>query len=370
MLSTFSSYAFAVLHCQLFLLAAGTNSHLILQMVMEDLLGDGQSSFQNPLPSSEAMDMQYLTDILSTPADLCDKPPQQLEFSQQASMPDPITPIHLMHRQELMAARQCGYAQGQQQQQQLQPPLASWCRPPDMAVQTMDMGFDEPTFGQGLPSMQAGRHLLSISQPEQPALQIQMAQKNSQAHHPAPFAASLPTSAAAADLTSQPAPVLEQAQDLLAFNHSQPKYIPEEHFTRMSAKLFNCTPEHLPGDLKQNLVGLLSCGVDHIEGFIAPGCLQLTIDAMVTAQQLEAMQDTTARQAAEQLLQGQNKAFWGSDAMLVSWVISCLDLAVQLGFSPAFAAVSISWKQLPAFPVVYQLQLHYKVQLHVQDSFV
>ena len=111
---------------------------------------------------------------------------------------------------------------------------------------------------------------------------------------------------------------MDTARDLLAFNHSQPKYIPEEHFTRMSAKLFNCTPEHLPGDLKQNLVGLLSCGVDHIEGYIAPGCLQLTVDAFVGAQQLEAMQELDARQATECLLRSRNKALWGSDAMLVS----------------------------------------------------
>ena len=302
---------------RLLVLALSSNLHLVLQMVMEDLLGDGQSSLHNPLPSSDAVDVQYLTDILSTPADLPDKPPQQLEFYQQASKHNFIGPIHMMHRQELITAHQRGYAQGQQQQQQqLQQPLASWCKPPDMAAQGMDVGFDEPSFGQDLSSMQAGRHLLSISQPEQPALQIHMAQKNSQSRHPASFSAS----AAAADLTPQPAPVLEQAQDLLAFNDSQAKYIPEEHFIRMSAKLFNCTPEHLPGDLKQNLVGLLSCGVDHIEGFIAPGCLQLTVDAMVTAQQLEAMQGMTAGQAAQQLLRGQNRAFWGSDAMLVSWL--------------------------------------------------
>lgn len=44
---------------------------------------------------------------------------------------------------------------------------------------------------------------------------------------------------------------------------------------RMSAKLFNCTPAQLPADLKANLVTMLQCGVNALEGYIRPGCVHL-----------------------------------------------------------------------------------------------
>ncbi len=50
---------------------------------------------------------------------------------------------------------------------------------------------------------------------------------------------------------------------------------------RLSAKLFKCTPEQLPGDLKANLLAMLQCGVNALEGYIRPGCLHLTLNAMV-----------------------------------------------------------------------------------------
>ena len=50
---------------------------------------------------------------------------------------------------------------------------------------------------------------------------------------------------------------------------------------RMSAKLFKCTPEQLPGDLKANLLAMLQCGVNALEGYIRPGCLHLTLNAMI-----------------------------------------------------------------------------------------
>ena len=294
---------------------------------MEDLLGDSQNGLQNPRPSSDAMDMQYLSDLLSMPSDLASKSTQQPDFVTQPSLQDSsagMNPIYLMHRQELMAARQRGYVQGlehQQQQQQLQSPLASWCRPPDMNVNSMDMDLDEASMHAPAPSETRchGRHMLS--QPDQPSLQIQVALTDS-LRQPKPTPLPAPALPLAADHSHQTVPIMDTARDLLAFNHSLPKYIPEEHFTRMSAKLFNCTPEHLPGDLKQNLVGLLSCGVDHIEGYIAPGCLQLTVDAFLGAQQLEAMQNLSARQATECLLHSQSKALWGSDAMLVSLLVT------------------------------------------------
>jgi hypothetical protein len=49
----------------------------------------------------------------------------------------------------------------------------------------------------------------------------------------------------------------------------------------MSAKLFKCTPDQLPADLKANLLAMLRCGVNALEGYIRPGCLHLTLQAMV-----------------------------------------------------------------------------------------
>lgn len=293
-----------------------------MQMAMEDFPGDSHSGLQNPTASSDAMDMQYLSDLLSMPSDSY-KSLQQPEFVTQPSLNDgnvAVSPIYLMHRQELMAARQRGYAQGlEQRQQQLGSPLASWCRPPHMDVDSVQMDVDEGSMHAPTPA-ETGQHASHmLSQPDQPPLWPQAASMGrSSQPMPAPLPALKPP--LAADQRHQSVPIMDTARDLLAFNQSQPKCIPEEHFTCMSAKLFNCTPEHLPGDLKQNLVGLLSCGIDHIEGYIAPGCLQLTVDAFLGAQQLEAMQNLSARQATECLLSSQNKALWGSDAMLVSTV--------------------------------------------------
>ena len=231
-----------------------------------------------------------------------------------------------------------GYAQGIQQQQQQQP-LSSWCKPPDTGFQSMDLGLDDYACMQypSSPSYGHKRRLLSVAQ--QPASQTQVMPSVT---NPTPVSIKQEPVVAAA--TSQATAVVDQARDLLAFNHSQPKYIPEEQFTRMSAKLFNCTPDHLPHDLQQNLVGLLSCGVNSIEGYIMPGCLQLTVDALVSSVQLESMQHMGARQAVEQLLQSQNKAFWGSDAMLVSSScmchagLCCIMLSQVLPFSDASGA--------------------------------
>lgn len=287
-------------------------STLTHQMVMEDLLADCPVS--DGTHSSEAMDMQYLPDLLSD--DLPFKAVPSPDYLHQVVMPQDdqrMQPMYLMHQQALQAARQTGYAQGIQQQQQQQP-LSSWCKPPDTGFQSMDLGLDDYACMQypSSPSYGHKRRLLSVAQ--QPASQTQVMPSVT---NPTPVSIKQEPVVAAA--TSQATAVVDQARDLLAFNHSQPKYIPEEQFTRMSAKLFNCTPDHLPHDLKQNLVGLLSCGVNSIEGYIMPGCLQLTVDALVSSVQLESMQHMGARQAVEQLLQSQNKAFWGSDAMLVQW---------------------------------------------------
>lgn len=44
---------------------------------------------------------------------------------------------------------------------------------------------------------------------------------------------------------------LEEAHRYMAFDACQAIYAAEEKMSRMSAKLFNCTPEHLPEDLRE-----------------------------------------------------------------------------------------------------------------------
>ena len=155
--------------------------------------------------------------------------------------------------------------------------------------------------------------------------QQQLPQNAQQARH-AP-----PPSSAASGPKEQPSSsaVMADARNSLSFSTATPEYVADEQFVRMSAKLFNCTPAHLPHDLKQNLLGLLSCGVNSIEGYIMPGCVQLTLNAMLSPDRLVALRGIGVRKAFELLLQeGHGRAFWGNDAMLVSCRLCLSKLAV------------------------------------------
>lgn len=135
--------------------------------------------------------------------------------------------------------------------------------------------------------------------------------------------------------TSQPLSVLDEARALLEFGTAQPTYVPEHQFTRMSAKLFNCTPSHLPPDLKQDLVDLLSCGINSVEGYIRPGCVHLVLGAIMSRAQYKQLATLDIRQAVEQLITSSNKDFWSADTVLVRGadrlhlVVSCLDLRIS-----------------------------------------
>ena len=140
--------------------------------------------------------------------------------------------------------------------------------------------------------------------------------------------------------TSQPLSVLDEARALLEFGTAQPTYVPEQQFTRMSAKLFNCTPSHLPPDLKQDLVDLLSCGINSVEGYIRPGCVHLVLGAIMSRAQYKQLAALDIRQAVEQLVTSSNKDFWSADTVLVRGVdrlhlvvVSCVNL--RSSWSPA-----------------------------------
>ncbi|KAL0035224.1 hypothetical protein WJX79_007134 [Trebouxia sp. C0005] len=76
----------------------------------------------------------------------------------------------------------------------------------------------------------------------------------------------------------------------------------------------------------------------HQPDYLHQPAMQYSDHATSPIEQMEAMQEMTARQAVEQLLQGHNKAFWGSDAMLVQWqdeLVLVKDGAVQTVVSGA-----------------------------------
>ncbi len=86
---------------------------------------------------------------------------------------------------------------------------------------------------------------------------------------------------------------------------------------RMSAKLFKCTPEELPVDLKANMLAMLQCGVNALEGYIRPGCLHLTLNAMVGTEAGAQLQGLGVRSLVQHLVAASNHTLWSSDTLLV-----------------------------------------------------
>lgn len=295
--------------------------------------------------------------------------------------PDTMSPMYLMQQQALLSARQQGYHEGirnQQRRQQLQeqaqqaqhaqqqhsmqqhstqahsapqlqlpaqaqhhlpqPPQpqhdpSGWCQALDplpsasYSFNNMDMSMSDvlmqavqPAADKAVSAPQQKQWLIGSEQPQQ---HLQAYSGASLPEHPTTTAPQHAQQHTAEQAGSQSQPssmsVLAEAKDILSFHHTQPQYIADEQFVRMSAKLFNCTPAHLPHDLKQNLMGLLSCGVNSIEGYIMPGCVQLTLNALISSDKYQSVQAMGVRQAFEVLMQqGNNRAFWGTDTMLVS----------------------------------------------------
>ena len=62
-----------------------------------------------------------------------------------------------------------------------------------------------------------------------------------------------------------------------------PRYVPENLVVRLSIKLFSCTPEELPGNLKRHLTGWLDAAPACAEGYLRPGCVHLVLQAHISA---------------------------------------------------------------------------------------
>lgn len=109
--------------------------------------------------------------------------------------------------------------------------------------------------------------------------------------------------------------VLDEALSLLSYDSAQVTYVPEEKLVRFSAKLFNCTPAQLPADLKASLVNMLSC--QSMEGYLRPGCVHITVNALIGPQERALLAQSGVRAVVERLVARQPEAFWSQHAMLV-----------------------------------------------------
>ena len=68
----------------------------------------------------------------------------------------------------------------------------------------------------------------------------------------------------------------------IAAQQQQP-YTASNAAVRLSVKLFNCTPAQLPSNLRESVTGWLGSTPANVEGFIRPGCVHLTVQAIVPA---------------------------------------------------------------------------------------
>ena len=138
-----------------------------------------------------------------------------------------------------------------------------------------------------------------------------------------------------ANSQTTPNPCSSQAMPSL---HNMPEagaqpYTATTAAVRLSVKLFNCTPAQLPVSLRESVTGWLGNTPAHVEGYIRPGCVHLTVQTTVPAhtqsqppsqsqpQQAQAQLPTTAIASVKtvigHLLAGAEEDIWHSCTMLV-----------------------------------------------------
>ena len=71
----------------------------------------------------------------------------------------------------------------------------------------------------------------------------------------------------------------------------------------------------LPPDLKTSLVSMLAC--DSIEGYIRPGCVHVTVDAMMSSAARQSLAEAGLRSAVETLIASRDDGFWAERTMLL-----------------------------------------------------
>lgn len=85
----------------------------------------------------------------------------------------------------------------------------------------------------------------------------------------------------------------------------------EAKLATVSLKLFGCTPAELPADLRAQLVTWFDGQVTSMEGYLRPGCVHLTVEAVLDGNQPDHQQQQQKQEAEPQV---QNKSCCGGKA--------------------------------------------------------
>jgi len=96
-----------------------------------------------------------------------------------------------------------------------------------------------------------------------------------------------------------------------------PAYASEHRSLRISMKLFNRTPADLPPDLRQQVTSWLAEVPPLLEGYIRPGCVHLTLHALVGRHAYDAAAKAGVQDLVRHLLRKTGCAFWRSGSYAV-----------------------------------------------------
>jgi len=84
--------------------------------------------------------------------------------------------------------------------------------------------------------------------------------------------------------------------------------------TSLSVKVFNCTPGNLPAALRRELLNAVRGGLVP-EGYMRPGCVQLTLD--VAQQRATLLLKDSVKQIVSRMVEGEDEVFWKNYHLLV-----------------------------------------------------
>ncbi|CAD7701248.1 unnamed protein product [Ostreobium quekettii] len=84
--------------------------------------------------------------------------------------------------------------------------------------------------------------------------------------------------------------------------------------TSLSVKVFNCTPGNLPAALRRELLNAVRGGLVP-EGYMRPGCVQLTLD--VAQERATLLLNDSVNQVVSRMVEGEDEVFWKNYHLLV-----------------------------------------------------
>lgn len=110
---------------------------------------------------------------------------------------------------------------------------------------------------------------------------------------------------------TNPSSSLDQAMYAVKYEPKDIHYASTDQLCRMSAKLFNCTPDQLPADLRHSITNVLNC--DSVEGYMRPGCVHITLDGLMNEVAVENLRNNGVRACVESLIAACPAAFAQKD---------------------------------------------------------